>query len=471
MQMVKVKAASNPRTWDARPAVFSVMLPDTLAKSAYSEKTIAAFLSMYNPTGTIRVDNTDAREFVSLLPLLSTRDGALQTAVLAIGITQLGTTAGNQDLTRQGRILYGKALKETAVALQNPARVNSESLLVVPRVMGLFDMLYGADPGSYRQAISWLSHSEGELAMILSRGPEAFSKDDAAHSLFTNARYRLLAPAIRGRKSTILNNEEWKTLPWKGRTKTSDDILIDIFCEIPELIESIDRLTFDTMSEQKREGLQVQTLAQCWTLHFQLQAWVDAEANAIYTPDFGDSTTHITFPNIDIACITVRYWLIALFLYSSLDIVSGIDPNTDTVLFHPDRPHPRPFARNIVRSIDYFFQEEFGITGFTAIWMPLGNALFYMSRNRPADIEYITMTMQSWHHPNLPNTMREFLVSFRRTVAMGTLVPIPMSELQKGSILPLVAESLDTKLRYWSWEMGKQVRELGIRYKTLNTTD
>jgi hypothetical protein len=372
MQMVQVKAAPNPGAWDARPSTFSVTLPDSLARSAYSEKTIAMFLSMYNPKGSIRIDNTDAKEFVSLLPMLSVRDEALQMAVLAIGITQLGTTMGNQDLTRQGRTLYGKALKETAVALRNPARASSESLLVVPRVMGLFDMLFGAEPGNYNQAKSWLSHSEGELALLLSRGPEAFSKDDAAHSLFANARYRLLAPAMRSRKPTILNSVEWKTLPWKGRTKTSDDMLIDMLCELPELTEKVDKLTFLTMSEQEREGLQVQTVARCWTMHFQLQAWVDAEANAIYTPEMDDSPTPITFPNIDIACTTLRYWLTALFLYSSLDIASGIDPTTDVELSHPDRPHPRPFARNIVRSVDYFFQEEFGITGFTAIWMPLG---------------------------------------------------------------------------------------------------
>jgi hypothetical protein len=371
MQIVQAKAASNLGTWDARPPTFSVTLPVSLVRSAYSEKTVATFLSMYNPKGSIRVDNTDAREFVGLLPMLSVRDEALQTAVLAIGITQLGTTMGNQDLTRQGRTLYGKALKETALALRNPARASSESLLVVPRVMGLFDMLFGADPGSYSQAKSWLSHSEGELALILSRGPEAFSEDDAAHMLFTNARYRLLAPAIRGRKATILNNEEWKTLPWKGRTKTSDDILIDILCEIPELTEAVDKLAYNIMSELEREGLQVQTVAQCWTLHLQLQAWVDAEANAVYTPEMDDSPAPITFPNIDTACTTLRYWLTALFLYSSLDMASGIDPTTDTDLFHPDRPHPRPFARNIVRSVDYFFQEDFGITGFTAIWMPL----------------------------------------------------------------------------------------------------
>lgn len=253
---------------------------------------------MYNPTGIINTINIDAKEFVALLPFLSTRDKALQMAALAVSITQLGITANDRNLARDGRMLYGKALKETAMALIDPARANSESLLVVPRVMALYDMLFGAEPHSASQAKSWLSHAEGELAMIVSRGPDAFAKDDSMHVLFTNARYRLLGPAIRGRKSTILNNEEWKTLPWKGRKKSLDDVLMDVLCGIPELLEIVDRLQFEFLDDLEREGLQVYALSRCWTLHFQLQSWAHAEANAIYTPDFIDSPTNITFPDI-----------------------------------------------------------------------------------------------------------------------------------------------------------------------------
>jgi hypothetical protein len=390
---------------------------------------VEAFLKMYNPQGVLRIESTDPGEFVNVLPLLSVRDEALQTAVLAVGITQIGTSTDDKVLTRQGRILYGKALKETAVALRNPTRANSESLLVVPRIMALFDMLFGADADTHSQAKSWLSHAEGEMAMLVSRGPGAFSKNDAIHSLFTNARLRVLIPAIRARKATILNNEEWKVLPWKGRTKTSEDVLIDIFCGIPELLEAVDRLSSISMSEERREGLQVYIIAKCWTLHFQLQAWTDTEANEAYTPEANDSTTPITFPDIKTASTAVRYWLTALFLYSSLDIASGIDPTTDFDLTHVDRPHPRPFARMIVRSVGYFFQDHLGIPGVTAIWLPLGNALFHMNRNRDADIEYITIMMKLWKKPNLPGMMTEFLTSFRRTVVWGTLVPIPMKEL------------------------------------------
>jgi hypothetical protein len=429
MQIVHVKPASDPGTQKFRPVSVPIMLPDGLARSAYSEKTIATFLSMYNPEGIIRTTNTDAKEFVSLLPMLSTRDEALQMAALAVGITQLGITSNNESLTRQGRTLYGKALKETAVALQNPFRANSESLLVVPRVMALFDMLFGAEPNTTSQAKSWLNHCEGELAMIVSRGPELFAENDEAHMLFTNARYRLLGPATRARKPTILNEERWKTIPWKGRIKSSDDVLIDILCGIPELLEAVDKLQFQCMSEQEREGLQVYTLARCWTLHFELEAWVNDKANAIYTPKIVNNSTSITFPNIDVASVTVRYWLTALFLYSCLDIASGIDPSTDNLLSHPDRPHPRPFARMIMKSVGYFLQEQFGITGVMAIWPPLGHALFYLNRNRKPDEEYIMSIMRIWHQPKLPSTMRVFLKSFRETVDMNTLLARPVSEL------------------------------------------
>lgn len=421
------KSAFALQRHDSLLTPINIELPNGLARSAYTEKTIAAFLEMYIPAGIAHAQNVYAKELATLLPLMNLRDEALQAATLAVGITQLGTTTENKALTRHGRILYGKALKETAVALQNPSRASSESLLAVPRVMALFDMLFSVDPNSYNQAKSWLSHAEGELAMILSRGPEAFASDEIAHTLFTSARGRLLWPAIRDRKPTILNTEAWMTLPWKGRTKTSEDLLMDIFCGIPELLEATDRLQYEPMDDMERETLRMHTLSKCWTLHFLLADWT--QANTVYTPEITCSSTKVTFLDIDVGCITVRYWLVALFLYFCFDIASGIDVSMDYSLTRPDRPHPRPFARMIVCSMEFFLQEQFGITGLMAIWFPLGNTLFYMNRNRDADEEYILEVMKLWNRPKLPSLMREFLKSFRLTIDMYTLSAIPLREL------------------------------------------
>jgi hypothetical protein len=398
-------------------------------RSAYSDKTIEAFVRMYVPQGNAAATKSANREFMDMLPLLSIRDEALQLAILAIGSAALGRSTGDQELSRRGRAFYGKALTETSMALRNPARAKSEALLVVPRVMALFEILFGAQANSTHQAKSWLSHAEGETAMVLARNPEEYSKTDAAHALFVSSRARLLIPAVRTRKATILNSPAWKTLPWTGRTKTPKDVLVDIFCGLPALLEAVDHISSSTLSKKNTEHLQIHTIAKCYTLHSELEDWLAANPTLTYTPKVTDTPTPITFPDIDIACLTVRYWTVALILYSCLDIASGIQPSTDFSTTHADRPHPRVFARFIARSSSFFFQEQYGVTGATAISFPLGNALLYMKRNPAADAQYMGMVMKAWSDPLLPSAIRDFLASMKQSVTFPAMVAKPLSEL------------------------------------------
>lgn len=404
---VSARNQSYQQPGDPRP--LSIMLPEHLLRSAYTEKTLEAFIHMYTPCGDLQATNIEGREFVDMLPLLTICDRALQMAVLAIGTALLGQTTGDQDLSQRGRYLYSKALSATAIALRSPARTKSEALFAVPRVMALFEILFGVEADSTTQAKSWLSHAKGETALFFDRNPEDYSKTDTAHALFVNARFRPLITAIRARKATVLNNEEWKTLPWRNRIKTPNDSLLDIFCEIPELLEAVDKIDSSALSERRMEELRIQIVAKCWTLHFQLQDWLVANPTSIYTPPTADSTTLVDFPDIEIACLTVRYWVLALFLYSCLDTSSGIPLGTDTSTLYANRPHPRMFARFIARSVSYFLQERYGITGAMAISFPLGNALFYIRRNLAAEAQYMDMIMKAWNDPMLPSAIRIFL--------------------------------------------------------------
>ncbi|KAJ4373270.1 hypothetical protein N0V83_003564 [Neocucurbitaria cava] len=384
-----------------------------LNRSAYSERSLEAFLHIYLPGGDFRSTNTEGKDFINMLPILSIRDQALQMAVLAISTTALGKTTNNEDLVKQGRSLYGKALTETAVALRNPTRAKSEAVFAIPRVMALFEILFGAEANSSTQAKSWLSHAEGEVALIVGRGPNSYSQSEEAHNLFANARFRTLIAAVRRRQATVLDEDRWKTLPWKGRAKTPNDTLLDILCGVPALLEAIDKLGCMSATDKRKEGLRVYTIARCWTLHVKLLAWLTANPNAIYTPTVMD-TTPIHFQDLDTACLTVRYWVTALLLYSSLDKAYGIQFSTDSALTHPDRPHPRYFARLIARSAKYFFQEHYGITGATAISFPLGNAMYHFKNNPAVDQEYLAMILKTWSDPLLPSAIKDFLSSMRR---------------------------------------------------------
>ncbi|CCT61151.1 hypothetical protein [Plenodomus lingam JN3] len=423
-RLVPVKNAPHANISASRqPRPFSVVLPEALQRSAYTEKVLDAFISMYIPHGEYRASNADSQGFVDVLPLMIIRDRALQMAVLAIGTAALGRTTEDPNLNCQASTLYGKALTETAVALRDPIRANSEAMMLVPRTMALFEILFGADK-SVDQATSWLSHAIGEMALIISRGPASFSKDDAAHSLFVNARFRLLISAVRTRKATILNTPEWKTLPWGSIPKTANDTLCDIFCGVPELMEAMELIVSGTLSPKREERLRTAIITKAWALHLQLQDWIVTNRAEVYTPEILDSMVPLTFPSLEIACQTVRYWVIALLIYSNLDFAANV-PETPTswTTTHPDRPHPRMFARLLARSASYLFQERHGIMGATAMSFPLGMTLFYMSRNRAADGPYLGMIMKAWNDPNLPSAIRDFLASLKQGQKMPPLPP------------------------------------------------
>ncbi|KAI8932761.1 hypothetical protein NX059_010251 [Plenodomus lindquistii] len=431
-RLVPIKNTTNPNTSASRqPRPISIELPDALRRSAYSEKTLDAFISMYIPHGQYRASNADSQGFVDVLPILIIRDKALQMAVLAIGTAALGRTTEDPNLNHQARDLYGKALTETAVALRDPNRAKGEAMMLVPRTMALFEILFGADK-SVDQASSWLSHAIGEMALITSRGPASFSKDDAARSLFINARFRLLISAVRTRKATILNAPEWKTLPWGDSPKTANDTLCDIFCGVPELMEAMELIVTGTLSPKREERLRTAIITKAWALHLQLQDWVETNRSEIYSPEIVDGMVPLTFPSLEIACQTVRYWVIALLIYSNLDFAANV-PETPTswTTSHPDRPHPRMYARLLARSASYLFQERHGIMGATAMSFPLGMTLFYMSRNRAADGPYLGMIMKAWNDPNLPSAIRDFLASLKQGQKMPPLPPkVPVQVTQ-----------------------------------------
>ena len=396
------------------PLPLSFTLPASLCRSAYGEKSLEAFISFYLPKINASATNWDGKEIVGMVPALSTQDEALRLAISAIGTVALSKQTNDPDLARHGRILYGRALMETRRAIASASRSRSTAVLAIPRVMALFEILFGEEANSGNQANSWLSHAEGEMALIVARGPEAYNDDDA-HSLFANARYRPLIAAVRTRKRTVLNEEQWKTLPWRGRVKTPNDSLLDIMAAIPEILERVDRWGNLSSGSREDEARDLETSAKCWTLHFQLQDWLTANEHEIHTP-VTTTPTPITFPTFEVACLTTRYWVTSLLLYAALDTASGVPPD-DPSYTHPNRPHPRQFARLITRSTKYFFRPDFGATGATSIAFPLGNTMLYMQRNPIVDAAYIAIVKRAWNDPDLPSAIKSFLNSLRLSVS------------------------------------------------------
>jgi hypothetical protein len=208
-----------------------------------------------------------------------------------------------------------------------------------------------------------------------------------------------------------MNDESWKTLPWTNRAKTSEDTLLDVLAELPEILEGVDRL--DPQPEEGGQGqeLYFETLGKCWSAHEHLKAWLDKHLEEVHVPE-KDEPVPIAFPNLGIALQSVRYWATALVLYESLDEILRI-PASVSEIPYDNRPHPRLFAHHILRSIPYLFEKDNGVPGATSVAFPLGVALNYMRQSVVQEPRYANIAYSSWSVPMLPSTIKNFLSSMR----------------------------------------------------------
>jgi hypothetical protein len=114
--------------------MFPRVLPTSLGQSAYSEKSLEAFVNMYVPRGDLSNTNAEGQQLVGMMPRINSQDEALRLAILAIGTLALSKQTNDSYLGRKGRGIYGKALAETRRALQNPSRARSTAMLAIPYV-------------------------------------------------------------------------------------------------------------------------------------------------------------------------------------------------------------------------------------------------------------------------------------------------------------------------------------------------
>ena len=208
-----------------------------------------------------------------------------------------------------------------------------------------------------------------------------------------------------------MNDVSWKTLPWTNRVKTSEDTLLDILAELPEILGGLDGL-----DPQPKEGFQCQklyleTLGKGWTAHEHLKAWLEKHSEEVYIPE-KDEPVPIAFPNLGIALQSVRYWATALVLYEALDEILRISGFVSKVPYD-NRPHTGLFAHHILRSIPYLFEKGNGFPGATSAAFPLGVALNYMRQSAIQEPSYANIAYKSWSEPMLPSTIKVFLVSMR----------------------------------------------------------
>ena len=203
----------------------SLLLPFQLSLAAFEEPICVTFL-VQNFLGHLDTGNK------SLMPAWDVNNvsGTARDSVHALALAFFGKAHHKENIVHQGAECYGKALLKLAHDLNDKNAQWSSSVLLSSILLARYELV--ASTGSR----GWIQHAGGVERLFEIRGPKSHQSIEERH-IFEAARPIIVIKAITDEKRTFLDREEWLTLPWGNEQKSPINLLIDIFCIIPGLLE------------------------------------------------------------------------------------------------------------------------------------------------------------------------------------------------------------------------------------------
>ncbi|CAI4212135.1 unnamed protein product [Parascedosporium putredinis] len=210
------------------------------------------------------------------------------------------------------------------------------------------------------------------MGFIISRGPESYITG-FAHQLFVNSRMTQITMAMASGTPSVLNQPEWKSVPWRKTKKGALDILGDILAEIPGLLVELDGLR--TCNEIATwELARCKVVMKCQQLE---KEWVEWGATRAPTksPVILDTVQPAQVMEHFVAAqVMAGYWAMGIFLYAILYLASGVDLQLPIT----GRIDPREYCGVISSIIPTFLSPEVGEYGIHGPIFPSLVALTYL---------------------------------------------------------------------------------------------
>ncbi|KAJ0155201.1 hypothetical protein CTA2_12932 [Colletotrichum tanaceti] len=423
----------------------------SLSQSAFEDKIFDLFWQGYMPEAPLCAPGSPVVRFANADWATAVRDlyrtdAALRQSLLALSLGTVGRRDKQQWMMDDGLRFYCDALRELNMALRHPRRRKSDALILASRILGFYELMYGADDRERRgisQAESWEGHTLGEMALVLQRTPEAHMEGQS-HSLFSSGRYHLVISHIKRRRRCPLSHPAWKTVPWRTTPKTPKDVLVDIFVDVPGLLEDLDRMRScrDDAVRERRRGKLVED---CWRMDGELQWWLDnlsPRAELRELMDRGGGLDSPTARDVVVASVMALCWTVSLLTYSTLRLGLAVGAKEEAGPDPPELPartDPLVYCARIADVVDVFFHPAAGTFGVQSAPLPIGMALMYLDSSEDgSDSE----------------TKRKLRGLFGRTASNGIDIGKFLLSTQRDGLAakrcaPATSEGIRTKAKGW----------------------
>ncbi|KAF2126148.1 hypothetical protein P153DRAFT_388894 [Dothidotthia symphoricarpi CBS 119687] len=300
------------------------------------------------------------------LPTMPASSKVLLAAVDALSAAQLAVNNRNNPLINRSRSLYGTALSQMLLAIQDPVLALKDETLLSTYLLTLYEVFVGVTQGH-----GFFYHVQGLLHLLRQRGPASFNSR-LSMQIFHAIRYNSLSIGYHMRKASMLDSPEWLAVTTKAAKVDPYVALNDICICIPRLLERTDRLNGQTQDEIDaviEDSQHLATRASEWLSDFEkhgprydkvdlitMDAFLDICSDPVFDPVFD-------FHYFGAGICYLIYWMSLLILQSNtFKLLRQYRQLEMKQLMMWDR-QLGGYADSICRSIPYHCRS---MTGYTA---------------------------------------------------------------------------------------------------------
>lgn len=151
---------------------------------------------------------------------------------------------------------------------------------------------------------------------------------------------------------------------------------MDIFVDVPGLLEDLDRLR-DCEPGKEKEERRRRLVDECWRIDGELTWWLDNLGPGKELEDFqARGLENPTACDVVITSIMTLFWTTCILSYSSLRL--ALDRRTPDLEL-PERTDPQVYCTRIANIVEVFFHPMAGTFGISNAPLPIGMSLVYLN--------------------------------------------------------------------------------------------
>lgn len=394
------------------------------------------YLPQEDPTLDGSIGGILSAPWIPTIRQLANQNSDVRYAIQACALAGLGWMSEDQTLIIRSGAYYAQALKQTNVALQDPASACDDSVLACCRLLSLFEMLRRiASPGNSNrdQVLDWRTHVNGTCRLVQLRGRQ---KHVSGHGveLYDGVRLTAIIQGLVRRQPNAFTKFAWK-LPRRNMR----DELFELINPVPQLLHDFDvlhkcEIGIETESASRQHivlglGLLRQSVEICYALRewevkvlslCEKRKFSDCRAYAMPTSQASQEEASL-FDSCKsyghgFFAICAQYWTMCNILYGSLrtfrlqlQVFMDIWTPGDKMPVLPEWIGPEMPAVYIAQVASHFFKPGMGLWAAYAAVFPVSTALCHFARTGRRDSPAVGAMVDAFATSKTGIIMRDFL--------------------------------------------------------------